>query len=361
MRKIIFLLALFLVVSLSGCTQPVEKSEKSTEITDLAGRIVEVPEKVERIVAVGPGALRLVVYLNATEKVVGIEDAEAGAWEAIGRPYIMAHPELSDLPVIGKAGPNPVPNAEKIIEINPDVIFITGNPELAEDLQKKTGIPTVFISYGTSGGISEELVESLRLMGEILDRESRSEEVVSFIESVNDDLMSRTKDITEKPSVYAGAISFKGGHGIESTQADFPPFLAVNVDNVAGEINKSGAIFIDREKLLEWNPDIIFIDLGNIQLVKADYEKNSNFYNSLKAFEEGRVYGILPFNYYWTNIEIALADAYYIGKVVYPEAFDDINPEEKADEIFEFFVGEKLYDEFVDYYGGFRNLAGEFK
>lgn len=40
---------------------------------------------------------------------------------------------------------------------------------------------------------------------------------------------------------------------------------------------------IEREKLLDWNPDIIFIDEGNFDLVKQDYQKNTDFYKSLKA------------------------------------------------------------------------------
>jgi iron complex transport system substrate-binding protein len=59
----------------------------------------------------------------------------------------------------------------------------------------------------------------------------------------------------------------------------------------------------------------------------------------LEAFKEGRVYGTLPYNYYHTNIAVALADAYYIGKVLYPDKFKDVDPEKKADEIFQVFLG----------------------
>ena len=39
---------------------------------------------------------------------------------------------------------------------------------------------------------------------------------------------------------------------------------------------------------------------------------------------------------YYNNIETALADIYYVGKVLYPEQFADIDPVEKADEIYSF-------------------------
>ena len=37
-------------------------------------------------------------------------------------------------------------------------------------------------------------------------------------------------------------------------------------------------------------------------------------------------------------------DTYYAGSVLHPEKFADINPEEKADEIFEKLLGQKFYD-----------------
>ena len=37
--------------------------------------------------------------------------------------------------------------------------------------------------------------------------------------------------------------------------------------------------------------------------------------------------------YYSTNIDTVIANAYYIGKVLYPDEFRDIDPAEKADEI----------------------------
>jgi iron complex transport system substrate-binding protein len=43
-------------------------------------------------------------------------------------------------------------------------------------------------------------------------------------------------------------------------------------------------------------------------------------------------------------MEIAIADAYYAGKIIYPQQFSDIDPVEKADEIFEIMLGEPFYD-----------------
>ncbi len=364
MRKLVMIFALILVAALvAGCAQKQEEKTETVKVVDLVGREVEVPAKVERVVAIGPGALRLIVYLNASDMVVGVEDAET-SWPAMGRPYRMAHPEFAGMKVIGKGGPSPTPNPEAIAAVKPDVIFACYfDSSRANALQEQTGVPVVVLSYGELGNFrAEEIYDSLRLAGKILGKEERAEEIINFIESAYADLSSRVEDVpdSEKPSVFVGALGFKGGHGIESTQCNFPPFMAVKAKNVACEAEKSGPFFIDKEQLLEWDPDIIFLDENNLHLVLTDYEKNPEVYRSLKAFKNGGIYGILPFNYYTTNIETAIADAYFIGKVLYPDKFADIDPAKKADEIFKLFVGKELYAEMAAKYGGFKNIADAF-
>jgi len=65
---------------------------------------------------------------------------------------------------------------------------------------------------------------------------------------------------------------------------------------------------------------------------------------------------LLPYNFYATNIGTALADAYHIGKVLYPEQFKDIDLEKKADEIYTFLLGKPLYREMKDEFGGFKKF-----
>ena len=76
---------------------------ESINITDMGGRKVAVPADARRIIAIGPGTLRLICYLDARDKVVAIENFEKVRSQ--GRPYWTASPELKDLPVIVPGGP----------------------------------------------------------------------------------------------------------------------------------------------------------------------------------------------------------------------------------------------------------------
>ncbi|NJE04042.1 iron ABC transporter substrate-binding protein [Thermococcus sp. MV11] len=357
MRKFIALILIFVVVLASGCTGSGANSENGNAtltVTDALGRSVEVPKNVERVIAVGPGALRLIVYLNASDMVVGVEDFEKRY--SFGRPYIMAHPELKDLPSVGPGGPGKLPDFEAIVKLRPDVIFITYvDGKTADEIEEKTGIPVVVLSYGSLGTFDdEELFASIELAGRILGREERARDITEFIKSIQEDLMNRTKGVEPK-RVYVGGIGYKGAHGIESTEAGYPPFRAVNAENVADELGE-GHKSIDKEMLLEWQPDYIFIDEGGLKLVLYDYSRNPDFYGSLRAVKEGNLYGLLPYNFYTTNIGTALADAYFIGKVLYPERFRDVDPEEKADEIYTFLVGKPVYEAMKEQFGGFGRI-----
>ena len=109
------------------------------------------------------------------------------------------------------------------------------------------------------------------------------------------------------------------------------------------------------ETVLELDPEVIILDAGGMSLVKEDYNNNPNFYKSLSAVRNGKTYIQMPFNNYITNIDIALADAYYTGKVLYPDAFSDIDPAEKFDEITQYLLGINAYEKIASqYHGGFQ-------
>ncbi len=354
-------LAIFFVAGCGGggpsSDAPQEVGRKT--ISDLAGRTVELTTPAETLVAIGPGALRLVCYAGAASTVVGIENVEK-QWGPTGRPYALAHPELLDLPVIGQGGPDSTPDPEMLLEVAPAVIFVAYlvDTAKADELQSRTGIPVVVLSYGELGTFDDALLESIRLVGDITGNQTRAEEEVAFIEGCRDDLADRTADIqdADKPSVYVGGLGMKGTHGIESSSANYPPLAAFGAKNLVDETGSSGSVMIDKEKLIAWNPDLIFIDEGGLSMVKEDYGKNPGLYQSLQAVDEGSVYGFLPFNYYTTNVDTALADAYFMGTVVFPQAFTDVDPQEKADETYRFFLGTALYDRMAQDYGGFMRV-----
>ena len=73
--------------------------------------------------------------------------------------------------------------------------------------------------------------------------------------------------------------------------------------------------------------------------------RNDPAYRTLTAVKQGRVYGVLPYNWYTINYGSILANAYFIGKTLYPERFADVDPVVKANEIYTFLVGKPVFGE----------------
>jgi iron complex transport system substrate-binding protein len=364
------LAALVLAMFAAGCTgtEAVQGGTGQTAaVTDGFGRSVTVPSPPENVVCSGSGCLRYLVYLQSQDLAIGVDDIEKKDQAIEGRPYALAYgSQFKDLPLIGEFRGKDDP--EKILGIGPQVILKTGSTGTAyatsaadaDKLQEKTGIPVVAFAYGSLRNDAEkaEMYAGLRMMGEVLEREDRAEEVIAYIEATIADLENRTADIpeAERKRVYVGGVSSAGAHGIISTEPAYPPFLWVHAKNVAAGLGVAHAD-IAKEALVDWNPEYIFIDVGTIQM-ESDGAigelKTDRALGSLTAAKEGRVYGVLPYNFYNTNYETVLADAYFIGKTLYPDRFADVDPEEKADEIYTFFVGKPV---FADHNSQYRNLG----
>ena len=356
-----------LVISLAACGGPGEEQGSAAaasaggdalEVTDLAGRSVAIPAGADSFACIGPGCLRLYCYVAEKSQLAGIEDVEK-TWGETGRPYAMALGDVEGLAAIGPGGPGSAPDAERLFASGADVVFSTYAMEPAEiqELQEKISIPVVVLRYGEASLFSEEVDQSLDLIGQITGREERAQEVVNYFAQAKADLESRAAGAQDPPTVYLGCQSYQGSHGIESTTGDSPIFNALHARNVVEEAGIDGYVTLDKEKLLELDPDFLIIDAGGLSVLQEDYTTNPDFYESLSAVKQGDVYLQLPFNYYGTNLEIALADAYYIGTALYPDAFSDVDPAEKFDEICQALLGIDAYEAIAEtYFGGYQRL-----
>jgi len=327
------------------------------QVTDMSGRTVSVPHDPERIICLGPGTLRLIVYLRAQDKVIGVEALEKQ--NPSGRPYWLARPELHDLPICGPGGPasiNQKPNMEVVLNLNPELIFVTYmDSSLAREVQNTLQIPVVVLSYGRFATFDETVFEALRLAGRIVDKKERAESVIQYILDEQKALKQRARrsTLSQRPRAYVGGIGYRGAHGLESSELEYAPFDWVLVDNAAAELETKGGshIFISEESLIKLDPEWVFIDGGGYDLVAQAYRKSPKVYNVISAFKKKRVYVLHPFNWYTTNIGTVLTDAYAVGKIMYPEQFADIDMAEKANAVYTFLVGAPVYEQMADGYG----------
>lgn len=327
-------------------------------VTDLSGREVHLPSTVKRIVPLG-SSLRMVVYLQALDLVVGIEGAETRLPASSNRPYNLVLRQKGKLPPVVSEGWQKPINVEAIMAVRPDLIVTVGQDRSqADDLSRKTGLPVLVVSYGSTGVLhSETFFRSLSVLGSALGREKRANELTGFITANLKELDRRSNKQAPAPAVYVGGISMRGAHGITSSDTDYFPLEAVHGNNIARKTGKRGHLFLDPEQLLVWNPPIIVMDAGGLALLKEDYARRPAFYHRLSAVQKGKVYLTPPYNAYYTNAEIALAHAWFLGTLLYPHQFKGIEPSRKADEILRFFNGTSCYDQLRHEFGGYSRLS----
>jgi len=327
MKKIIpIVFAVALVASLLAASCAAEREEEvmptTITIVDSAGRVVEVPQPLERIAFWDVGAAEVIRALGAGDKFVGIND------------YIITYyshfwPELQDKPTIGSYVN---PDYEKVIDVEPQVIFtLVGYPPDAEAQLEPAGIKVIGMSFSTL----EVLASNIKTLGLMLGKEEEAEELANFLQSKLDLIEEGVKEIEpeERKTVY-----FEFGH--MDYFASGPGSVNDELLGKAGGINIFADLGVsssevDPEEILIRDPDVVIkcpmgvtyggytaTDTSDME-AERDEMMSRPGWSELKAVKNGQVY-IEGGDLYGPMIVINLC---YLAKILYPDRFEDLDVE----------------------------------
>ncbi len=335
MKKFVAIMLIIAALSLAGCVQEKVEEKKGgyVEIKDMAGRTVKIPEKVERVATLFPANLRIIVILNAADRVVGISNY----FDRYGDKLedALAYPELLKAERIGSVRE---PDMEKIAEVKPDVVFIeSAYAQIADTIEKNTGVPVVCINTSIYSGKLDDLYKTIRLVAKILGKERRAEEVIAYIDKEVKNVTKRIEDIPQeqRPKVFLSNWAYR--HGIGWTVKNYAPIDLI-ANNVAKDI-PAHYMEVTKEQIIEWNPDVIFIH-GYKGKSAVDEILSNPALQQVKAVKDGRVYGLFG-PYIGYDPKTIIVDLYWAAKVLYPDKFRDVDVIKKGEEVFKFFYGEK--------------------
>lgn len=340
-------------VAQTSSSQEEAKRGESYTVVDITGREVSFDKVPEKVIALGHGTLKFYTYVAGPDKLIGIEEAEKTGHTVTGQSIHYAYPKLRELPTIGKGGAKFEPDYELLKYSEPDVIFIAyeNTKEELDELQSKLEIPVVGLSAGMNGKIFEEdTYNTFEIIGKVMKMEDRAEKINSFLKEVQQDLEKRGGDVSESPKTYIGGCSYRGAQGILSTRTHLDLFDAPKVYNVMDELTEEKNVIIDKEKLVEINPELILLDLSGKELLDEDMQADPNFYKSLDAFKNKKAYYIMPYFTYGMNFDTAILDMYYMGSLAHPDKFSDVDIAAKAAEIYTVFVGKDVYNDLLGTY-----------
>jgi iron complex transport system substrate-binding protein len=242
-----------LLALLAAVAVVVPQGLAARQIVDSAGRKVDVPDRIGRVMAAGPPASALMTIL-APDKLVGWNQAPLAA----DLPYLPA--VTRNLPVVGRlTGRGSTANIETVVGAKPDVIIDFGTLSatyisLADRTQAQTGIPYVLID-----GRFAQTIPALTLLGTVLGVSDRAEALAAKVQSVFDqvDAVLRTVPAERRPRVYLA----RRDNGLETS---YRGSLNTEIIERAGGINvvdtgplQGGLVNVSLEQVLAWNPDTI--------------------------------------------------------------------------------------------------------
>lgn len=307
MRLLQLVLAALLVLA------PAVSVPAQTLFVDDAGRTVELPERIERVMAAGPPA-SVLLYALAPDKMVGWVSAPSEA----ARPFI-AEP-YRDLPAHGRlTGRGGTANIEAVLAMQPDIIIDVGTIDdtyasLADRVQEQTGIPYLLLAgrFADSAG-------TIRKTGALLGESERAGELAGYADAALrqlDAVMAAVPE-SERPHVYYG----RGPEGLETGLAgsiNMEVLDAVGAVNVAASAGAGGLANVSIEQVLSWDPDVILT-------LDATFHRSvagNPLWAGIRAVENGRVYRApaAPFGWFDTPPGInRLMSAAWLATVLYPE------------------------------------------
>jgi iron complex transport system substrate-binding protein len=296
--------------------QGLEDTNPATFIfTDALGREVELPRDLQRIAPSGTLA-QVVLYTFSPDLLVGLSNDLTADEKRFMDDAIVA------LPVFGRMTADTL-NLEAIMVAAPQVIIDVGQPADAiagnlDDIQARTGIPTIFIQMDSL----ETMITAYETLGELFDRAERASKMGDYISDTITNVVNIAAGIPQSERVrvfYAQADGLTAfvDQTIHSDVIDFVG--AINVAQIE-ETLRGGIAEISMEQLILWSPDVVLFAPESI----FDYVESRAEWGAIAAISEGRFYEVPVGPHNWMGRPPSvnrLIGIRWLANLLYPDIF----------------------------------------
>ena len=349
MKKKLLCMLMAAVMLSGGCGQSAAPAQEEVmvEYTDSTGRTVMIPEKITKIAISGPLSQVYILPL-AGDMLVGVSKAFAEDAEKYLPEEIFNKTEIGQL-----YGGKREMDLEALLAADPDVVIDIGQAKgsMAEDftaLTEQTGIPFIHVEASVSTA-----AEAYRMLGELLGREEKAEELASWCETtyqnMNDLMAQVDADNARKTLLYC--LGERGTNVIAegSFHAETVNLMSQNLAVIEDVVSSGDGNEVDLEQILLWNPDVLVFSYDSCYDSIADAAE----WQSLSAVENGN-YHEAPYGPYgWLSSPPAVQSylgMLWLGDLLYPE-YVSYDLQEEVCEYYELFYGceltEEMYQELV--------------
>lgn len=262
-----FTILLVVAMGISGCIT--DDGPQTVDYTDDTGRTVTIGGTVEAVVSLAPANTEILFALGAGDMVVG--DTE-----------FCNYPE--EAVAIENVGGFSTVNVERIIELEPDIVFgEAGHEDVAAQLED-AGIPV----YMTKAVDFDTVMDNISVIGEIVGKSDEAAQLVADLESRIDAVTSVTDSITDKKDVLYLLWN-------DPIMSAGPGTFINDVISSAGGANiaaESGTAWpvLDMESVIVADPDVIILaPHGGSGISKEDLMADPAW-STINAIEDGNVF-----------------------------------------------------------------------
>lgn len=307
---------------------------ETRSVTDLAGRRVRLPARIERIASAGgsPAVNAFIFLFGQGERIVtGLPQAFQSPLWRFQRTF---GPGIANGPVVSGPPPAWTPNVESLLAIRPDLSFVVS--EQAAELLERAGLPAIVLKWDKVDSIER----TIRLLGEIFAMPARARDYFAWAGELQNKIGKRLGQPAHRPRVlylrYATLtqpIMVPANHliaqaGGESVTAGDNP---LQLDTFPFSL----------EQMLNWQPEVLLLAFGE----EAGKLLADPRLAGLPAVRDKRIYGVPHGAHIWTHYtpEQPLG-ALWLAQLLYPERFRDIDLIAESALFYQRFFGKRLDD-----------------
>lgn len=248
-------------------------SEASYTVTDDRGEELEFEQAPETIVSLIPSNTEIVFALDAGDQLVGVTDYDN-------------YPEAAQ--DIERVSDSVEFNAEKIIQLDPDVVlaYSTGEEPPALTQLEDADIPVFVIESATS---FDEVYGDIEQIASVLAKEEKGAEVIEGIQTQIEDIQERLAAVEEQKEVY---VEISPSPEIYTTgKSTFMQEILDHAQVTNAFEDLEGWPSISEEEVITRDPEVILTTVSYVEDAVGDIEARDSW-SAVEAIENDEVHFI---------------------------------------------------------------------
>lgn len=286
-------------------TAPADDNSTEAETVDRAGNGFTMPEKVETVISMAPSITQTLLDLGCKDMLIAADTNSTGTIDG-----------LAELPAFDMM----TPDVEKLAEMAPDVVFVSGLSmwDGSEPYKPLQDMGITFVVIPTSATI-EDIYKDISFIGGIVDKNDEADKLNADLKAKLDEIAEKAASIPEdqRKTVY---FEIASAPNFYSTGAN--TYLDEMISLVGGRnvlADQEGWISMSAENIAAADPDVILTNTNYIPDAVGDLLAQEGW-SAVKAIANKDVYYIDNMSSSLPNENIVLA-LEQMGAALYPDVF----------------------------------------